>query len=160
MIESPKAKAGYLAGLIGLCLLVAGTAGLITMPEVKGWYQGLVHPSISPPDSVFGPVWTTLYIMMAVAAWRAWGADEYRWHSNTIRLFIAQLALNFGWSFIFFGLHFMGAAMIEIMVLELVVLATTVVFFKRDPVAGLLMVPYVIWVGFASVLNFGFWALN
>lgn len=155
-----KPRIGYLVALILLCLAVAGVASVITMPAVKGWYQALVHPSFSPPDAVFGPVWTTLYIMMAVAAWRAWGMDGYQWGSTAIRLFLIQLALNFAWSFIFFGGHLIGIAAVEIVFLEIAIIATAWAFMVRDRIAGLLMLPYIAWVGFATALNLGFWTLN
>ncbi len=150
----------YLLALILLCLAVGWMASLITMPAVKGWYQTLSHPSFTPPDAVFGPVWTALYIMMAVAAWRAWGIDGYKWESVAIRLFFIQLALNFAWSFIFFGGQFIGIAAIEIVILEIAIIATSWEFLKRDRIAALLMLPYIAWVGFASILNIAFWHLN
>jgi len=160
MMETPRPKVGHLIGLIFLCLAVAGIAGAITVPEVAGWYQILVHPFIAPPDYVFGPVWTVLYILMALAAWRAWGRDAYLWQSTAIQLFLFQLALNFAWSFIFFRYHQMGAAFVEILLLELAILVTLRAFLKRDLMAGILMIPYAAWVGFASWLNFEFWRLN
>ena len=155
-----KPHVGYLVALIVLCLAVGGVASVITMPAVQGWYQTLVHPSFTPPDAVFGPVWTTLYIMMGVAAWRAWCVDGYQWSSMSIRLFLIQLALNFAWSFLFFGSHLIGIAAVEIVILEITIIATTWAFLMRDRIAGLLMLPYVAWVGFASALNIGFWHLN
>ena len=158
--RSSKPRIGFLVALILLCLAVAGVASVITMPAVRGWYQTLVHPSFTPPDAVFGPVWTTLYIMMAVAAWRAWGADSYQWGSTTIRLFLIQLALNFAWSFLFFAGHLIGIAAVEIVMLEIAIIATAWAFLMRDRIAALLMLPYAAWVGFASALNIGFWHLN
>lgn len=151
---------GYLLGLVGLCLGVAGSASLVTLPAVAGWYQDLVHPSFTPPDSVFGPVWTTLYLAMAVAAWRAWRCDDFQWGSPCLGLFLLQLTLNFAWSFLFFQFHLIGVAAIEIVVLELAIIVTTLAFSFRDRAAGILMLPYIVWVGFATVLNFGFWSLN
>jgi tryptophan-rich sensory protein len=98
--------------------------------------------------------------MMALAAWRAWGRDQYQWDSSCIRLFLIQLALNFAWSFLFFKFHLISVAAIEIVVLEITIIVTTVAFLMRDRIAGLLMVPYVLWVAFASALNIAFWRLN
>ncbi|EME68565.1 TspO and MBR-like protein [Paramagnetospirillum caucaseum] len=151
---------GYLVVLIVLCLGVAGISSMVTIPAVHGWYKDLAHPSFTPPDAVFGPVWTALYIMMAVASWRAWGRDQYQWDSSCIRLFLIQLALNFAWSFLFFKFHLIGVAAVEIVVLEIAIIVTTVAFLMRDKIAGMLMVPYLLWVGFASALNIGFWSLN
>ena len=151
---------GYLVVLIVLCLGVAGIASMVTIPAIQGWYKDLVRPSFTPPDGVFGPVWTVLYVMMALAAWRAWGRDQYKWDSPCIRLFLTQLALNFAWSFMFFKFHLIGAAAIEIVILEIAIIVTTVAFLMRDRIAGMLMVPYVLWVAFASALNIAFWRLN
>jgi len=142
------------------CLGVSGIASLITLPEIGGWYHGLVRPVIAPPDGVFGPVWTTLYLLMAVAAWRAWATDAFRWRSWCIELFALQLMLNFAWSYLFFGFHMLGAALLDLAALVLAVYATTRAFGQRDPWAGLLMVPYLAWVAFALALNAAFWWLN
>ena len=153
-------KFSYLVGLIVLCLGVAGTATVVTLPSVRDWYHTLVQPSFAPPDAVFGPVWTALYVMMAVAAWRAWGRDAYAWDSTCLRLFLFQLALNFAWSFILFEFHQIGMAAIEIVALEIAIVVAAVAFLMRDRVAGILMLPYIAWVGFASALNIAFYRLN
>lgn len=149
-----------LLGLLALCYGVASIAGAATVPEVKVWYQTLIHPSFAPPDGVFGPVWTLLYGMMAIAAWRAWRKDGFAWSSTALRLFLLQLGLSFVWSFLFFSFHLLIVSAVEILLLEGAILATTFVFFRRDRTAGLLMLPYVLWAGFASALNLAFASLN
>ena len=142
-----------LALLLVLCLSVSGLGGWVTIPNIPVWYHGLNRPSLAPPDWVFGPVWTTLYIMMAVAAWRAWSR-------RALAAFAVQLTLNLIWSFVFFGAHWIGASVIEILALWVAILVTAREFWLRDRLAGMLMVPYIAWVSFATYLDISFWRLN
>jgi benzodiazapine receptor len=136
-----------------------GAAGSVfTSPEIPTWYAALKHPAIAPPNWMFAPVWTTLYVVMAVAAWRVWRKTGS--HALEMKAFAIQLALNLGWSIIFFGQHRIGAALIEIAVLDLAALATAILFFRRDRLAGLLFLPYLGWMVFATLLNHAFWKLN
>jgi benzodiazapine receptor len=137
---------------------VGAAASLFTSPAIPTWYAGLRHPSFAPPSYVFAPVWTTLYILMAFAAWRVWKKTGLK--SPEMAAFAGQLALNLGWSAIFFALHSIGAALVEIVMLDLAILATTILFFRRDRLAGLLMLPYLGWTVFATVLTHEFWLLN
>jgi tryptophan-rich sensory protein len=107
---------------------------------------------------VFAPVWTTLYIVMAVAAWRVWKLTGLR--SAAMVAFAIQLALNFAWSAIFFGLHNIAGALAEIALLDVAILTTVILFFRHDRLAGILMLPYLAWVLFATLLTYGFWGLN
>lgn len=151
---------------IGLILFVAACLGagvlgaIATTPEIDGWYQTLAKPTWNPPDWVFGPVWTTLYVLMAIAAWLVWRPAGFRGAPTPLALFVIQLFLNIVWSWVFFGGHQPGWALAEIVVLWGVIVATTVAFFRRSQAAGWLMVPYLAWVSFASVLNFAIWRLN
>jgi len=138
--------------------LVGAVGSVFTTPEIPTWYAALKHPAIAPPNWVFAPVWTTLYVVMAVAAWRVWRKTGS--NSLEMKAFAIQLALNLAWSIIFFGRHQIGAALIAIAVLTLAILATTILFFRRDRLAGLLFVPYLGWVVFAAFLNRAFWQLN
>ena len=150
-------------GLIAFILVCLGTAALgawATTPEIDGWYQTLAKPSWNPPSYVFGPVWTTLYVMMAIAAWMVWKPAGYRGAPGALALFAAQLLLNLAWSWIFFAWHQPGWAFVDIVLLWAVLLATTVAFFRQSQIAGWLLVPYLAWVSFASVLNFTIWRLN
>ena len=150
----------YLLSLILLCLAVGFVGGQVTVPEVRGWYQTLVRPSFAPPDAVFAPVWTLLYLMMAVAAWRAWGQDGFSLRSAAIWVFLLQLTLNFLWSFIFFLFHQIGWAVVEILLQLGAIFATFRLFKTRDRLAALLWLPLMAWVAFASALNIAFWLLN
>lgn len=139
-------------------LLLAFTAGFIGSRFLPGdWYAQLVKPPFNPPNGVFAPVWSVLYVLMAVAAWRVWRRGGFHW---AIALWLGQLALNAAWSWLFFSRHLLGGALIEILVLLVVLVATTAAFWKRDRLAGQLMLPYVAWVAFACVLNASLWYLN
>lgn len=137
---------------------VGATASLFTTPNIPGWYAGLIKPSFNPPNWVFAPVWTTLYVMMGVAAWRVWRKTGLK--DIALYAFWAQLFLNFCWSGIFFALHQPGLALIELMLLDAALLATLILFWSRDRLAGLLMVPYMAWTSFATLLNYEIWRLN
>jgi len=143
-----------------ICLAAGGVGGWLTNAAVKTWFRTLQRPPLSPPDWVFGPVWTTLYVMMAIAAWLVWR----RRHAADVRvaltLFAAQLVLNVAWSGLFFYLQNPAAALIEIFALEATLVATVIAFRRIDAKAAALLLPYVAWVAFAAYLNVGFWWLN
>jgi tryptophan-rich sensory protein len=149
--------------VIGLVLWLAASlaAGVIGSRFTPGaWYAELTKPAWTPPGVVFGPVWTVLYVLMGVAAWLVWRRGGFREAPLALGLFLAQLALNALWSYLFFGLQLPGAAFAEILVLWAAILATTICFWRVVPVAAALLVPYLLWVGFASALNFQLWRLN
>lgn len=145
---------------IAVCLAAGGLGAIATTPEIDGWYRTIEKPTWTPPGYLFGPVWTTLYIMMAIAAWLIWRKAGTKAAAIPLTLFGVQLMLNVAWSWIFFGLHQPGWAFAEIILLWFAITATTVVFFRKQKVAGLLMIPYLAWVSFAGVLNFAIWQLN
>lgn len=147
-----------LAGLILLCLVTGMIGGIASAGAIDTWYRTLAKPSWNPPDWVFGPVWTTLYVMMAVAAWLVWRTRDRVWPA--MALFFVQLALNLLWSLLFFGARSPGLALIEVVFLWGGVLLTMLAFFGRQTVAGWLFVPYLAWVSFAGVLNFAIWSMN
>lgn len=149
-----------LAVFIGICLGAASLGASVTTPEIDGWYMMIEKPAWNPPDWIFGPVWTSLYLMMAVAAWLVWKPNGFKAAATGLSLFAVQLGLNVAWSWIFFRLHAPGWAFVEIVILWSAILATTVAFFQKSKIAGGLMVPYLAWVSFASVLNFTIWRLN
>ncbi|QDU96150.1 TspO/MBR family protein [Lignipirellula cremea] len=152
-----------LAGLvvsIFVCLGAGGLGAIATTPEIKGWYATIEKPSWNPPDAVFGPVWTTLYLLMAIAAWLVGRSAGFRQTAAPLALFGVQLVLNVAWSWIFFGLHQPGWAFAEILFLWIAIALTTIAFFRSSRIAGWLMTPYLAWVTFASVLNFAIWQLN
>ncbi|WP_395661202.1 TspO/MBR family protein [Aestuariivirga sp.] len=147
-----------LAGFIVLCLTTGGIGGFATQPSIDGWYRLIAKPWWTPPDWVFGPVWTLLYIMIAVAAWLVWKTgDRVR---PAMVLFGVQLALNLLWSLLFFGARSPGMALVEVVFLWSAVLFTMLAFFGRQTTAGWLFVPYLAWVSFAAVLNFAIWSMN
>jgi tryptophan-rich sensory protein len=145
---------------MGICFAVAGVSGLWTASEVPGWYRTLAKPAIAPPDWVFGPAWTLLYALMAIAAWRVWESAASPLRTWGLALFLVQLILNFAWSLIFFRQHDLGAALAEVVVLWVAIGVTTLVFSRVSPAAAWLMAPYLAWVTFAAVLNAAFWRLN
>ena len=144
---------------IVVSLAVGGIGGLVTASSVTTWYTGLIKPPFNPPNAVFGPVWTTLYVLMALAAWRVWRTGPIARRPGLI-LYAVQLALNLAWSLFFFGLRQPAIALAEIALLFAAVVATGVAFWRTDRAAGVMMIPYAAWVAFASVLNFEIWRLN
>lgn len=149
--------------ILGLILWLVATlaAGFIGSQFLPGaWYEALDKPSWTPPNAVFGPVWTALYLMMAVAAWLVWRKAGFAGASAALTLFVVQLALNALWSYLFFGLHRPDLALIDILLLWLVILATLLLFWRIQPLAGALLVPYLLWVTYATALNFQIWRLN
>jgi uncharacterized protein YbjT (DUF2867 family)/tryptophan-rich sensory protein len=157
---SRSRQAAWLLGLFAICMAAAGAGGAVTSSSVGDWYQTLAKPSWTPPNWLFGPVWTALYLLMAVSAWLVWRRSG--WHAARVplRLFGLQLALNAGWSAVFFGVRNPGLAFGEILVLWLAIVATTVGFLGRSTVAAVLLMPYLAWTSFAAVLNFAIWRMN
>ncbi len=152
-----------LAALAGFLALTLGTgflASLITADSLPGWYRALDKPSFNPPDGVFGPVWTVLYVMMAVAAWRLWRLPSDPVRRTGLWLFHVQLALNFAWTCAFFGLRSPALGLVVVILLLALVAATARVFAHRDRIAALLLLPYLGWVAFAIVLNAAIVILN
>jgi len=141
----------FAAGLIGQ-FAGGGSPG--------AWYRLLAKPSFTPPGWVFAPVWSLLYLMMGVAAWRVWLRRAEARTAWPLALFFVQLALNATWSVLFFGLHRIDWAFLDIVALWVAILATVVLFFRVRAAAGWLMIPYLAWVSFASLLNAELWRLN
>jgi len=142
-------------------LAVGAISGALAAPSIRSWYRALDRPSWNPPDAVFGPVWTSLYATMGIAlvrVVRARGAAAER--RLALGFFGLQLALNFGWSWIFFVEHEIGLAAAEILVLWLAIVATAVSFGRLSPAAGALLLPYLGWVTFATALNVAIWRRN
>ena len=152
---------GILLFFLILCFGVAWTGAQVS-PGIASseWYDQLNKPDWNPPGWLFGPVWTTLYIMMAFAAWRIWRRLGFAGGKKELSLFGIQLFLNGLWSQLFFNAQNPGLAFIEIIVLLAAIIATSVSFYRRDRLAGWLMVPYILWVSFATVLNGTIWVIN
>ncbi|MFO1152452.1 MAG: TspO/MBR family protein [Rhodospirillales bacterium] len=149
-----------LLAFVAVCLGVSFIGAAITYSSTDTWYPGLLKPAFTPPDWVFAPVWTTLYLMMAVAAWRIWSHGGRPEVAVALACFGVQLTLNLLWTVLFFGLRSPGLALIEIVVLLAAIAVTTVAFFRVDRIAGWLFVPYLAWTLFAAALVLGIWHLN
>ena len=142
-------------------VLVGAISGYFTSSGVNGWYAAANKPWFNPPNWIFAPVWTTLYVLMGIALFLVWRTESVKTIKQTaIILFAVQLALNFFWSFIFFKLQQPAWAFAEIIVMWLMILLTILWFGKINAVAAWLLVPYICWVSFASVLNYSIWKLN
>lgn len=148
-------------GLIIWVLLCFGIAsfGAVFSPGSE-WYAQLQKPSWNPPDWIFGPVWTILYAMMGVAAWLVWKPQGFSGARGALTIFLIHLIFNGAWSWLFFGLHRPDLAFYEIVLLWVSILATLIAFWKHSQLAGALLIPYLLWVTFAAVLNFTIWRLN
>ena len=149
-----------LAVFVLVCLGAGAVGSLFTMPALDGWYAALRKPPWNPPNWVFGPVWSTLYLLMAVAAWLVWRRAGFGGASAALSLFAAQLIFNVAWSWLFFGLRSPGLAFGGIVVLWVAIVATVVSFAQTTAAAAWIMTPYLAWVTFASALNLAIWRLN
>lgn len=147
-----------LAIAVGVCFGAAALGSWATVGGLREWYPALRKPSWNPPNAIFGPVWSALYLAMAVAVWLVWrsGGDG----TLALWVFAAQLALNVAWSVVFFGQRKVNAALVAIVGLWVAIATTTVVFWSIDPLAGALLVPYLAWVTFAAILNGAIARLN
>lgn len=146
--------------LLVITLFAGAVGALYTMPAIPEWYAGLAKSALNPPNWVFGPVWTTLYVLMAVAAWRIFRVREREGAPAALALYLGHLALNSYWSFAFFGMRNPDLGLTVIGLLWLAVLSLTAWFFRLDRTAGFLMLPYLAWVTFASYLNYTITTLN
>lgn len=147
--------------LLLLVTFVAAGLGSIASTQPGTFYQQLVRPDWAPPSDVFGPVWTVLYALMAIAAWLVWhAAGSFAAARGALTLYLVQLAVNALWSWLFFGWHMGGAAFADLVLLWLLIAATTASFWRIRPLAGAMMLPYWAWVTFAGFLNYATWQLN
>lgn len=145
---------------LSLCLGVGYVGSLSTASEIPNWYAGLNKPSWTPPPVVFPIVWTTLYILMAISLWRLWMAPESGERRNALAAFFIQLALNAAWSPVFFGLHATRAALAIIVALLIAIPATIILSLRVDRTAAWLLLPYLLWICYATTLNAGIVAMN
>ena len=159
---SPYSRRRQCLGLIACLLLAAfaGSLGAIASADAARFYAQLQQPSWAPPAAVFGPVWSTLYLLMGIAAWLAWRIGPRHGRDQALGLFGAQLAINALWSWLFFAWHRGALALADVLLLWVLVAATLVAFWRLRPLAGLLLLPYLAWVGFATALNAALWRLN
>lgn len=142
---------------LAVCYLVAAIGSLFTTPAIPGWYATLPRPSWTPPSWVFGPVWTLLYTLMAIAAWLVWRRRNVTAVTVPITLFAVQLGLNLAWTLIFFGRRQVGLGLFDIVLLWVAILATIIAFWRVSRAAAGLMIPYLLWVSYAATLNYGIW---
>ncbi len=148
-----------------LAILICELAGILgsvfTVSAIPNWYEGIVKPALNPPGWVFGPVWTLLYALMGISAflvWRqGWGRKDVK---KALRIFAFQLGFNAIWSVIFFGMHNPGLALADIVLLWLYIAWTIILFYKISKPAAYLLIPYILWVSFATYLNYSIWILN
>jgi len=154
-----RALAG-LAGILIICFGAGFAGGQLATPALGGWYQDLTKPPFTPPDEVFQPVWSALYFLMGVAAWLVWLRKGSAPVEVPLAVFAVQLLLNIAWPLLFFELQKPGLALIEIILLESAIVATIVGFWGIRPIAALLLIPYLLWCLFASILNLFIWLLN
>jgi tryptophan-rich sensory protein len=143
-----------------LCLIISAFGGAVTATSVNDWYATLDKPSFNPPNWLFAPVWTAIYFMIAFSGWRVWLKTGLANAKGPFGLYAAQLALNLAWSFLFFGAESPALALIDIVILLVVIIANMIAFWRIDRLAGMLLVPYAAWVGFATILNAAVWQLN
>jgi len=161
IINSDKKNILWLFFFISLCLIFGnGLGGYFTFISVETWYQTLNKPSFNPPDWVFGPVWTTLYILMGISVWLVWKRKPSADRTIGIRIFWVQLFFNILWTYIFFGIQKIGLSFLEIIFLIFLIFSNIIYFLKIDKIAGYLLIPYLIWVLYASLLTYNIWVLN
>lgn len=155
-------KVTRIAIVVVICLVVGYVSGMVTRASITTWYPTLIKPSFNPPNWIFAPVWTSLYIMMGIAAGLVW--NQITTHKEAVtkalQFFTIQLVLNALWSYLFFGLHNLILATIEVVLLWLMIFETYSQFTKISKTAGYLLLPYLAWVSFASVLTASIWWLN
>ena len=146
---------------IAITLSIGAFGGFATAKSVKTWYPTLTKPSFNPPNWLFAPVWTLLYILIGISAYLVWMKRDRIIHfQRTVAIYFIQLILNLAWSFIFFYLHEIGFALAEIIMLLIMIIVNAIIFYKIDKWAGLLFIPYIIWVSFASFLTYNIFILN
>jgi tryptophan-rich sensory protein len=159
-------KRNYKSLLVFFLIIIAVqyASAMVTFPAVQGWYKTLAKPSFNPPDWVFGPVWTALYIMIAISGWMVWdkltGTTWQRLKTRTMKTYFWQLTANFIWSFLFFGLHNPVMGFLDILILLGLIVLTIYRFAKVSRPAAYLLVPYLLWVSYATLLNYSIVNLN
>ena len=143
-----------------LPLSVGAVAGIFTSQAVPTWYSSLNRPSFNPPNWVFGPVWTSLYILLGFSFYLIWKENPSDNKNLAIKVFLIQILLNFAWSFIFFYFKLIGVALFEIILLWIIISLMIYLFYKIKPIAAYLNIPYLLWVSFATILNSAYYYLN
>ena len=160
MTQLPKKK--QIIGLAGwlAASFIAAAIGSAASIQAGSFYTQLVRPDWAPPPDIFGPVWTVLYALMGIAAWLVWRVAGFRAARTALTLFLVKIAVNALWSWLFFGWHLGAVAFADIVLLWVLIVATLIAFWRIRPIAGALLIPYLLWVSFASALNYAVWQLN
>ena len=135
-------------------------AGVFSAPAAQGWYTSLNHPPFSPPDWVFSPVWTVLYLLLGFSFFLIWKLEADKKRRLAIYAFLVQMLLNFAWTFIFFYFNMIGLALVEIILMWVSIVIMLILFYKISPLAAYLNIPYILWVTFAVILNAAYYFLN
>ncbi|HQW55150.1 MAG TPA: tryptophan-rich sensory protein [Saprospiraceae bacterium] len=143
-----------------LPLGLGAIAGIFTAKAIPEWYATLNQPSFNPPNWIFGPVWTSLYILLGISFFLIWKQPATKERNRAISIFLIQLVLNFAWSFLFFYFHQIGLALIDIIVLWILIITMLILFYRIKPLAAYINIPYLLWVTFASILNASYFVLN
>ncbi len=159
---SALAKQKQIIGLAGWLIVsfIAASIGAAASIQAGPFYSQLIRPDWAPPAWVFGPVWTTLYALMGMAAWQVWRVGGFQAARFALALFLVQLAFNALWSWLFFVWHQGALAFVDTLLLWTLIVATLIAFWRISVLAGALLIPYLLWVSFASVLNYSVWQLN
>ncbi len=158
--HAPVSRSFALVFSIVPVFLASAIGSAATIPNIPGWYMNLVKPGFTPPNWIFGPVWTVLYIVIALACYRVLrkpGSASRFW---LLVAYLVQAGLNAAWSIVFFGLHSPGIGLIVIGPLWASIVWTIFLFWRRDPLTGAVLLPYLAWVSFATALNAAIWSLN
>jgi benzodiazapine receptor len=155
-------KQKQILGRVGWLVVsfAASAVGAMATIQAKSFYSRLAQPPWAPPPGIFGPVWTVLYALMGIAAWLVWRSGGFRPNRKALTVFLLQLAFNALWSWLFFAWHRGAWALADVLVLWILIVAALVSFWRVRPVAGALLIPYLLWVSFASALNYSVWQLN
>ena len=155
-------KQKQILGLVGWLMVsfAASAVGAVASIQAESFYSQLIQPTWAPPSGIFGPVWTVLYALMGIAAWLVWRSGGFGPNRQSLTLFLLQLAFNALWSWLFFTWNLGALALADIVVLWILIVATLVSFWRVHLIAGALLIPYLLWVSFACVLNFSLWQLN
>ena len=152
-----KNKYLSLTFILLITFLASGIGGFTTANFKEPWYSQIILPSFNPPSWVFGPVWTTLYILMSIAIWRIW----IKFYDNKIlNLYFFHLFFNMIWSIIFFGFHQIGLALLDLFIILIFIVLLMKIYYSKDKISFSLMIPYFLWSGYAFVLNFNIFILN
>ena len=157
-ITKQKQIVGLVAWLV--VTFIAAAIGGAASVQAGPLYTQLMRPDWAPPPAIFGPVWTVLYVLMGIAAWLVWRVGGFHAAKSALTLFLVQLALNVLWTWLFFGWHSGAMALADIVLLWVLIVATLISFWRIRRLAGALLVPYLLWVSFATALNYSVWQLN